>query len=102
MLSLIFYLIPLERLVKQFCAKVLQNINGKVNTETLSIIKAKIGEMLSENAPIYLQYISTDGDSGYNPDYLKIFKRLYLFIRINGIVDLSDFIKTLKSEYEND
>ena len=100
---IIFQLIPLEKLVKPFCVhKVLQHKNGKVNAETLKIIKAKVGEILSEKAPISLQYISTDGDSGYNPEYKKVFKHLHLLFNIDGIANSFDYIKTLKSEYKND
>lgn len=81
----IFYLILLDRSIKPFCIKVLKHSNGKVSGEILCIIKPKIFELFSDESLVSHQYISTDGDNGYNCEYKEAFKFVYNYIKSNGI-----------------
>ena len=96
---ILFYLIPLNSKIKPFCIKVLKHQNGKVNPDTLNIIKLKVNELFSNDSPVAFQYLSTDGDSGYNPVYNDAFIKLYLYIKTNGIDELFEFIQNLKNQY---
>lgn len=92
---IIFYLIPFNSIQKPLCVKVLKHHNGKVNHDTLQIINSKISEIQADESPVSLQYISTDGNSGYNPEYKKEFKLIYLSISEKGIEEITEFIRDL-------
>lgn len=91
----IFYLIPLDNCHKPFPIKVVKHQNGKANSDFIQLIKEITKKIMANSPCINLKYLSTDGDTGYFPEYESEFKLLFDYFKAHGIEGYTKIIGKL-------